>query len=124
VGPDDWQACVKAREGRTRFELASLPAGQYDRIRFQVGLEPRINHSDPAHYPAGHPLNPEVNGLHWGWQGGYVFMALEGRWVEGRSPNRGEDAQPAGPEAGARSGYSFHIANDPRLMTVELPLVL
>jgi cytochrome c peroxidase len=49
-----------------------------------------------------------VNGLHWGWQGGYVFLALEGDWrIEEESVIR---------------GYSFHIANDPQRMSVELPL--
>src|SRR5205814_201860 len=67
VGLANWQAYLSPREGRSGFRLANLPAGQYDRIRFHVGLESKLNHKDPAQYPAGHPLNPEVNGLHWGW---------------------------------------------------------
>jgi cytochrome c peroxidase len=83
--------------------------GRYDRIRFHVGLTPNLNHSDPASYPAGHPLNPQVNGLHWGWAGGYIFLALEGLWAEPGS---------------TWLGYSYHLANDPQLMTVELPVAL
>ena len=88
--------------------MASLPAGRYSAVRFLVGLTPAVNRADPAQYPPGHPLNPDVNGLHWGWAGGYVFLALEGAWRDGATVR----------------GYSFHIANDPQLMTVELPLNL
>ncbi len=102
-------AYVSVREGRTTFSVENVPAGSYDRIRFHVGLEPAINHSDPAKFPAAHPLNAVLNGLHWNWQGGYVFLAMEGRW---RLPD------------GSLGGYSHHIANDARLMTVSLPVAL
>jgi cytochrome c peroxidase len=116
---DNWQAYLSAREGRMSSHVDSLPTGQYDRIRFHIGLQPKVNHQDPANYPAGHPLNPEINGLHWGWQGGYVFMALEGRWVQpSAADNRATSSQ------SSSSGYSFHIANDPQLMTADLPLFL
>lgn len=119
-------AYVSEREGRTRFELvrtpppASLsssarlhevPATDYDRIRFHLGLRPEINHSDAAQYPAEHPLNPDVNGLHWGWMGGYVFLALEGRWVDSAHAPKTEP-----------SGYSYHLATDRMLMSIEVPI--
>jgi cytochrome c peroxidase len=109
VKPPDIFAYISAREGRTRFQLNNLPAGHYEKLRFHVGLNPKTNHKDPAEYPAGHPLNPEVNGLHWGWMGGYVFLALEGNWLR--------------PD-GQSSGYSYHLATDAQLMTIELPLAV
>lgn len=109
VQTSNWQACMLFREGRTNTTIDGFESGNYDRIRFQVGLEPGLNHSDPALYPPHHPLNPQVNGLHWGWAGGYVFLALEGLWRDAGAPWR---------------GYSFHLANDPQLMTVELPVKL
>jgi hypothetical protein len=74
-------AFISAREGRTSFDLENVPAASCDRVKFYVGLPPETNHRDPARYPAAHSLNPLVNGLHWGWQGGYVFMAIEGQWI-------------------------------------------
>jgi hypothetical protein len=56
----------------------------------------------------GHPLNPDVNHLYWGWSKEYVFLALEGGWQNG----------------GKQSGFSYHIATDRQLMTVELPVAL
>jgi len=121
LGLINWQAYVNTREGRTSFALPPIPSGRYEVVPFLVGLTPELNHADAAQYPAEHPLNPNLDGLHWGWQGGYVFMALEGRWVDG-------GAQKLLPEVGSAEaierGYSFHIANDPQLMTVEIPIVL
>jgi cytochrome c peroxidase len=105
----NWQACVKLGENCSNAAVDGLEPGAYDRIRFHVGLTPELNHSDPALYPPGHPLNPNLNGLHWGWAGGYVFFALEGLWRDERSQWR---------------GYSFHLGNDPQLMTVDLPVAL
>src|SRR5256885_5278933 len=102
-------AFISLREGRRNFQLNDFEPENYERIRFHIGLGRELNHKDPASYPAGHPLNPEVNGLHWGWMGGYVFLALEGNW-----------SQPDG----RIGGYSYHLATDPQLMTVELPIPL
>jgi cytochrome c peroxidase len=98
-------AYVSGRDGRTSFRLSEIPKGAYERIRFHVGLPAEINHRDPTQFPADHPLNPQLNGLHWGWAGGYVFLALEGNWFDA---------------AGRQSGFSYHIATDRCLMTVEL----
>jgi cytochrome c peroxidase len=46
-----------------------------------------------------------VNGLYWGWSREYVFLALEGGWRNGGEP----------------SGFSFHLATDRELMTIDLP---
>lgn len=98
---------IGAREGRTNVVLKYVPHGHYDRVRFHVGLAPEANHRDPSGYPASDPLNPLVNGLHWGWSGGYVFFAMEGHWLA-----------PAGDDR----GFSYHLATDRQLMTVILPI--
>ncbi|MDB6124048.1 MAG: hypothetical protein JWQ71_3041 [Pedosphaera sp.] len=103
------QAYISLHEKRSSFNAENLAAGNYDRIRFHVGLKPELNHSNPAKYAPEHPLNPNLNGMHWGWTGGYVFFAIEGRWRT---------------EEGKLSGYSFHLGNDAMLMTVEVPVVL
>ncbi len=99
---------ISASEGRTGFSVRDIPAGAFDRIRFNIGLEPGINHADAAQWPGGHPLNPDVNHLYWGWSHEYVFLAIEGAWMDGAK----------------RSGFSYHIATDQQLMTVEIPVEL
>ena len=104
----NWFAYISARDGRTNFTLENIPAGNYDRIRFNIGLEPQINHGNVAQWPSEHPLNPDMNHLYWGWSREYVFLALEGGWQDD----------------GKLRGYSYHIATDRELMTVELPAAL
>ena len=108
LGQTNWFASLSLRDGKTNFTLQDIPAGNYDRLRFHVGLAPEINHADAAQWPAGHPLNPEVNHLYWGWSREYVFLAFEGGWQNG-------------PKLG---GFSYHLATDRQLMTVELPAAL
>ena len=71
---------IEAESGRTSVVLRGVPVGEYAGLEFSIGVPGEINHGDPGQWPAGHALNPLVNGLHWGWQGGFVFLALEGKW--------------------------------------------
>ncbi len=116
----NWVSYLSPREKRSSFRLWHIPPGNYNAIRFYVGVTPDLNHSDPAQYPPEHPLNPDVNGLHWGWQGGYVFLAIEGNWLPDKNPKSAVNTT----NNTAVSGYSFHIANDPQLTTIELPAAL
>ncbi|MFN0079040.1 MAG: MbnP family protein [Prosthecobacter sp.] len=98
----DWFAYLSAASERMTAEGTGIPEGEYTAIRFHIGVDETVNKADPHRYAANHALNPLVNGLHWGWLGGYIFLALEGRL--------------------ANDGFSYHIANAPQLMTVELPV--
>ena len=82
-----------------------IPAGEYQSLRFLVGLNTNLNHADVAKFPAGHPLNPTVNDLHWSWQGGYIFLALEGLWRNA---------------AGALDGWAYHLARDTNSVCITL----
>ncbi len=103
----DWSAFLSLEKNRTQAEADQTPREKFTAIRFKVGVPPQVNAADPAQWPAGHALNPAVNGLHWGWQGGFVFLALEGRWTD---------------QAGQSQGFSYHLGNDTNLATVELPV--
>jgi cytochrome c peroxidase len=108
VGQTNWFASIHVRDEKNSFTLPGIPAANYDRVRFHIGLEPAINHSDAARWSAEHPLNPQVNNLYWNWSHEYVFLALEGTWQND----------------GKQIGYSYHLATDRELMTVELPVAL
>jgi hypothetical protein len=87
--------------------LENVPSGTYKRIAFTVGLNEKVNYGDPSQWPADHPLNPLVNALHWSWQGGYVFFALEGHYD-------------------GDAGFSLHLAKPPNQtpVTIEGPIDL
>jgi cytochrome c peroxidase len=114
-GDGTWQelpgqiAWLDAAKRRTDFRLVNVPDGSYAALRFHVGLDAATNTANPAQHPPEHPLNPNLNGLHWSWQGGYIFMALEGSW-------RGSDGTPG--------GFSYHLARDPNRTAVVVKGVL
>ena len=102
---------LDAESGRLALTLRNVPDGDYHGLEFQLGLPAVVNHGDPGQWPARHPLNPIVNGLHWGWAGGYVFAAIEGRW---RAAASGVSTEHAIDER----GFSYHLATDARVMRV------
>ena len=101
---------LEAESGRLAVTLRNVPDGDYHGLEFQLGLPAVVNHGDPGQWPAGHPLNPIVNGLHWGWAGGYVFAAIEGRWRAA--------AAEAASAAREERGFSYHLATEARVMRV------
>jgi cytochrome c peroxidase len=92
-------------QNRDTFRLENIPAGDFTTVRFLVGLSTTLNHANPAKFPAGHPLNPDMDNLYWGWQGGYVFMALEGLWRN---------------SAGQLDGWVYHLAHDTNAVRITL----
>jgi cytochrome c peroxidase len=96
---------------RNSIWLEQIPSGEFCSVRFLVGLNTNYNHADVAKFPAQHPLNPNLNGLHWSWQGGFIFLALEGLWRNA---------------AGELDGWAYHLARDPNAtrITLAAPLTI
>ena len=91
-------AWMNAATKRDAAVFSKVPEGEYTALRFFVGLDELENGRDPASRGPEHPLNPRLNGLHWSWQGGYIFLALEGMWSDA---------------AGKMSGYAYHLGRAP-----------
>jgi len=51
----------------------TLPAGEYDGLRFKMGVPFEVNHMNSATAPS--PLN--LTSLFWNWQGGYKFLRID-----------------------------------------------
>ena len=98
-------AFINASTRRASFTLTKVPPGTYKSFRFSLGVPQKENHGDPAQYPADHPLNPNLNNLHWDWAGGYIFLALEGQF---RTPPK------------RLNGFVYHLANDQNFSRVQL----
>jgi cytochrome c peroxidase len=93
----------EARDIRS-VDLGDVPAGKYSKLRFHIGPAAEQNAADPNSFPAGHALHPIHCGLHWGWQGGYIFIALEGHLPDG--------------------GFSYHLAEDRNRTAIEFEIEL
>ncbi len=102
-------AWLDAAARRKVISLPDAPAATYRAIRFYLGPPPEENAAKGAEFTAGHPLNPNLNGLHWSWQGGYIFLALEGHFRTGKDEPQ---------------GYSWHLARDPNRTCVSLAVPL
>ncbi len=101
-GRDAW---MDAGKRRTVVRLDGVPEGKYRALRFHLGPDAKANTADPAKIPADHPLNPNLNGLHWSWQTGYIFLAIEGHYRTGASELK---------------GYAHHLARNPNRTRISL----
>lgn len=88
---------IDVSSGRLSFNYPDVPVGNYKGIQFQFGLDSAINHGDPTLWPASHPLNSNLSGLHWGWAGGYIFQAFDGDFKVNSAST-------------TINGFSFHTA--------------
>ena len=83
-----------------------MPIGEYKAFGFSIGLDSAINHGNPNQYATDHPLSPINNSLHWSWQGGYIFTAIEGEVV------------------GTTDNFVFHLAGSENKIDFELPMTI
>lgn len=95
--------------GRKKFTYTDAPAGTYIGIKFQLGPDQNINHADPTIWPADHPMNANLNGLHWGWAGGYIFQAMDGTYKNDTTTS-------------SVASLSFHTATDNMIQSFYMPL--
>jgi cytochrome c peroxidase len=102
-------AWMDAAQRRGATHLENIPEARYRALHFYLGPEAAANAADPAKLAADHPLNANLNGLHWSWQGGYIFLAVEGLYRSG---------------AGALKGYAYHLARDPNRTRIHLTVPL
>ena len=98
-------AWLDAERGRDTVRLENLPKEDFRGLRFFVGLDESTNTNNPAQYAADHPLNPNLNALHWSWQGGYIFLAVEGMWQT---------------NGDMTTGFSYHFARSPNRTRISL----
>jgi hypothetical protein len=87
-------AYLSLKDGRDSVIFKNIPKGKYKSVRFMLGLDSAINHSDPASRALDHPLSPSLNEMHWGWAGGYIFNIVEGYYMKNSS----------------NAGFSYHVA--------------
>jgi cytochrome c peroxidase len=103
----DWVDFVSTGKQRLTVRCDGVAEADYQRIRFRIGVDPATDRTDPAVYPPEHPLHPDVCGLHWSWQGGYIYLALEGR-----SSKPADDG----------NGFAFHLAREGNAPMIDLPV--
>ena len=90
------------------FHLGTFSLTDVEGIAFGIGVDSATNHLDPALYPENHPLALKNPSMHWGWAGGYRFIAFEGN---------------AGQSSGLLpSRYEIHTIGDENYNMISLPV--
>lgn len=87
-------------------------AGEYQGLRFGLGLPPDLNHTDPTTVPVEDPLGNN-SGMYWTWATMYRFMLFEGRFDN--------DPQATGL---LPFQFSLHTGLDTLYRTCDLPIDL
>ena len=67
----DFEDCAEPETWTT--VLGTLPAGDYEGLRFTMGIPFELNHQNKD--IAQPPLN--LSTMHWNWQGGYKFLRVD-----------------------------------------------
>ena len=68
------------RETGTNLFTAEGKHTDFTSLNGNLGVQSSINHSDPSAFPNDNVLNiSNSGGMHWGWNPGYRFLAIEGK---------------------------------------------
>jgi hypothetical protein len=81
-------------------------ADTYKGLKFAIGVDPSLNNGDPAVYSEEHPLSIYKD-AHWGWNTGYIFLKLEGRY------------DTSGVDADIAPFFLFHLGLNPLFLEKE-----
>jgi hypothetical protein len=64
----------------TTYAIGTLPANTHvHTMDLLIGVDSVANHSDPAGYSSDHALAYQSPSIHWNWNSGYIFIAIEGK---------------------------------------------
>lgn len=92
---------IDAADAASRtFDLEDVPAGQYNKISFLLG----VDSTGVLEGAAGGSLDPATSGMFWNWNSGYVALK-----VEGQSPSSPGGASGNSIVSGNEAGMVFHL---------------
>lgn len=95
-----------------KIDLTDLEEATYKTIKFNVGVDPSVNHNDPSEVGDGEALGPQNPSMNWGWQAGYRFLRIDGKWDSDGNGIIQSDID---------EDFQLHIGNDAYYREVEIP---
>lgn len=101
---DNLWVLVNASEA-TQIDLGDSDINDVEMLKLHIGVDYDHNHLDPSSYPSSHPLAPKNPSMHWGWNPGYRFVALEG--ISGNNFNQ---------------DFQLHGLDDDNYFLTEIPI--
>ena len=114
---DGTAGCADSGTSETNAMIEGLaPGGDYDGLRFDVGVPFALNHVDAATAPT--PRN--APGMFWVWQGGYKFLRVDLIVDGGEVPRWNMHIGSTGCASAAPTEAPTDACERPNLATVEL----
>jgi hypothetical protein len=93
---------VLLKTNNTNANLGDFTSGLYTGLKFSFGLDSLRNHADPTQYTSpNHPLALQNPSMHWGWNQGYIFAIIDGRYSTDSLT-----------ESNLGNSFSYHIGLD------------
>jgi hypothetical protein len=93
------------------YTIGSIPSGNYKSVKFDVGVDSKRNHMDPAVYHSTSPLSAQNPPMWFGTTAnGYIFVNVDGS-VDTSTAKNGKNLTP----------FHFQIGSDNLLKTVTMP---
>lgn len=86
----------------TEFLLEDMPFGDYDSVRFFIGIDSATNHD----IDRANELDPAFD-MVWTWNTGYIFYKFEGKFINDNN---------------AQIPFAYHIGGDDYLMRYQVPI--
>lgn len=103
----DHYLLISASEKVINYDMGNWPIASISGTTLRVGVPKEVNHSDPTLWPPRHPLTLQDPSMHWGWAGGYRFLAIEGK------VDNDNDGVPETP-------FEYHCLGDNLYTTVQI----
>lgn len=119
VDPDSSYSLIKESDPATRFARCKVPAGDYKKLSFIIGVDSLRSTMDISKRTGVlDPSGGMDDGMYWGWNSGYIFFKMEGT-----SPAAPVD--PSGQRKfryhiGGFGGYSAPTINNIKTITIDL----
>jgi len=88
------------------YSIAGIEDGDFDGIKFNIGLTPELNSTTPSDYPVSNPLG--LTGDYWPTWNSYIFASIEGRMnIDTSNPDY-------------EQGLALHLGSDDAMRTISL----
>ena len=101
---------IESPGGRLSFAFSNVPAGNYNTLKFNLGLPPEINDQfDPSDFSQNDPLG--FTSEYWDAWGSYIFAKIEG--------NIDSDD-----DAVCDKGFAYHVGGNPSFRVASRSLDL
>ncbi len=102
----------------TEVTLGEYDINEIEKIMFHIGVDSAHNHLDPAMWHATHPLAPKSPSMHWGWIGGYRFVAFEGD--SGENMNQLFELHGLGDENYFQTEVELNVSAENNVLDIQL----